>query len=97
MTAAAKCRVSTVEQVVHACPASGAADVGLAVAAARRAADEGHELWGGLSATERVPPRWRWCSDSGSGGSSRLLAHSPLPLVLSNATKRPRLLRSAIC
>ena len=39
---------------MHRAPASGAAEVEAAVAAARRAADEGFEEWGGLSATTRV-------------------------------------------
>ena len=39
---------------MHRAPASGAAEVEAAVAAARRAADEGFEEWGGLTATTRV-------------------------------------------
>ena len=44
----------TTERVVHHAPASGAEDVAAAIAAARRAADEGYEEWGGLEASVRV-------------------------------------------
>ena len=43
------------EQVVHdLCPASDARDVEAAIAAARRAADQGYARWGALTATERA-------------------------------------------